>query len=83
MRRLGEVGVGLPVRIAATPLVCGQGVGEDDVLLDLGPAHADAGVTAQAPAHVFCKNELVITVQGDPERWMGRKSPKVMAGSEA
>lgn len=45
-RRVGEVGVGLPVRIATAPFEHGQGVGEDDILLDLGPAHADAGVTA-------------------------------------
>lgn len=51
--RLGEVWVGLPIRIATAPLVHGQGVGEDNVLLYFSPAHADAGMTALAPAHIF------------------------------
>ena len=63
MRRLGEVRNGLPIRIAAAPLEHGQSVCEDDVLLDLGPAHADAGMTAQAPAHVFLKIELVDAIK--------------------
>lgn len=48
-----EVGVGLPIRVATAPLEHGQGVGDDDVLLHLGPAHAQAGVTALAPADDF------------------------------
>lgn len=46
-----ELGVGLSVLEAAAPLVHGKGVGEDHVLLDLGPPDAVARVTSSTPAH--------------------------------
>ena len=50
IRLLIEGGNGLPVHVAAAPFEHGQGVGEDDVLLELSPALPDAPVAAVTPA---------------------------------
>ncbi len=53
IRLVVEGGNRLPIYIATAPLEHGQGVGEDNVLLQLCPALADAAVTAITPAKDF------------------------------
>jgi hypothetical protein len=63
--RLLEVGRRLAMLVTSGPLVQCKSVSQEHVLLDLSPAHADARVTACAPAHDYKGTKLAaISDQG-------------------